>query len=68
MINAKTDRPAVCNALETLIVHEKWLEENSAALINALNEHGIQVYGDEKAVQWIQDAIPAGKPIGRTNI
>ncbi|MCJ8224148.1 glutamate-5-semialdehyde dehydrogenase [Bacillus paralicheniformis] len=61
MINAKTDRPAVCNALETLIVHEKWLEENSAALINALNEHGIQVHGDEKAVQWIQDAIPAGE-------
>lgn len=68
MINAKTDRPAVCNALETLIVHEKWLEENSAALINALNEHGIQVHGDEKAVQWIPGAIPAGKPIGRTNI
>ncbi|WP_457983593.1 glutamate-5-semialdehyde dehydrogenase [Bacillus paralicheniformis] len=61
MINAKTDRPAVCNALETLIVHEKWLEENSAALINALNEHGIQVYGDEKAVQWIPGAIPAGE-------
>ncbi|MGQ8882768.1 glutamate-5-semialdehyde dehydrogenase [Bacillus paralicheniformis] len=61
MINAKTDRPAVCNALETLIVHEKWLEENSAALINALNEHGIQVHGDEKAVQWIPGAIPAGE-------
>ncbi len=61
MINAKTDRPAVCNALETLIVHEKWLEENSAALINALNEHGIQVHGDEQAVQWIPGAIPAGE-------
>lgn len=61
MINAKTDRPAVCNALETLIVHEKWLEENSAALSNALNEHGIQVHGDEQAVQWIPGAIPAGE-------
>ncbi|MCY8008825.1 glutamate-5-semialdehyde dehydrogenase [Bacillus haynesii] len=61
MINAKTDRPAVCNALETLIVHEKWLEENSTALINALNEHGIQVHGDEKAVQWIPGAKPAGE-------
>ncbi|MER1290411.1 gamma-glutamyl-phosphate reductase, partial [Bacillus sp. C1(2022)] len=61
MINAKTDRPAVCNALETLIVHEKWLEENSAALINALNEHGIQVHGDEKAVQMIPGARPAGE-------
>ncbi|MED2976744.1 glutamate-5-semialdehyde dehydrogenase [Bacillus swezeyi] len=59
MINAKTDRPAVCNALETLLVHEQWLQENSAALITALQDHGIQVYGDEKALRHIPGAKPA---------
>ncbi|MBU8785099.1 glutamate-5-semialdehyde dehydrogenase [Bacillus glycinifermentans] len=61
LINAKTDRPAVCNALETLIVHEKWLKENSNALITAVSEHGIRVHGDEKAVRFIPDAKPAGE-------
>ncbi|MEC1437631.1 glutamate-5-semialdehyde dehydrogenase [Bacillus sonorensis] len=59
LINGKTDRPAVCNALETLIIHETWLEENKNALITALNEHGIRVHGDEKAIRFIPDAKPA---------
>ncbi|MDA1475131.1 glutamate-5-semialdehyde dehydrogenase [Bacillus changyiensis] len=56
LINAKTDRPAVCNALETLIVHEKWLEQNATELIEVLNKHQIQVHGDEKAVRFIPGA------------
>ncbi|WLR52845.1 glutamate-5-semialdehyde dehydrogenase [Bacillus tianshenii] len=57
LINAKTDRPAVCNAAETLVVHEKWLEANKDALIDALNEAGIGVHGDEAVVS----AIPGAK-------
>ena len=34
LVNAKTDRPAVCNALETVIIHKEWLEKNKEALIN----------------------------------
>ncbi|MGG3641701.1 glutamate-5-semialdehyde dehydrogenase [Bacillus gobiensis] len=59
MVNAKTDRPAVCNALETLIVHEDWLNVNHEALAKAFKEHGIQVHGDEKAVNVFPEAIPA---------
>ncbi|WP_026688950.1 glutamate-5-semialdehyde dehydrogenase [Alteribacter aurantiacus] len=58
-VNAKTDRPAVCNAAETLIVHRAWLTENKDALVSAFKEHGIGVYGCEKAVEEIEGAEPA---------
>lgn len=59
LVNAKTDRPAVCNAAETLIVHENWLKAHKDALIQALKEHHITVHGDTKVVKIIPDAIPA---------
>ncbi|MBM7097471.1 glutamate-5-semialdehyde dehydrogenase [Bacillus sp. H-16] len=58
-VNAKTDRPAVCNAAETLIVHSEWLSASKEALVSAFNEHGIGVYGCEKAVKEIEGAEPA---------
>ena len=61
LINAKTDRPAVCNAAETLVVHKDWLAENSTALITALKENNIQVHGDEHVLDIIPNAVPAGE-------
>jgi glutamate-5-semialdehyde dehydrogenase len=58
-LNAKTDRPAVCNALETLIVHREWLEAHKADLVKALQDNGIQTHGDESAVQLLPDCKPA---------
>ncbi|MYL50881.1 glutamate-5-semialdehyde dehydrogenase [Halobacillus litoralis] len=54
LVNAKTDRPAVCNAAETLVVHKEWLNDNKDALIAALKENNIAVHGDE----YILDIIP----------
>ncbi len=59
LINAKTDRPAVCNAVETLIVHKKWLEENQDALEKALAENNIKIHGDEHIVGTFKDAVLA---------
>lgn len=56
LVNAKTDRPAVCNALETVIIHKEWLDKNSEALNSTFNEHGISVHGDETALKFIPDA------------
>ncbi|ANC75708.1 gamma-glutamyl-phosphate reductase [Fictibacillus phosphorivorans] len=61
MENAKTDRPAVCNAAETFIFHEAWLNEH-AELVSALFEkHEIEVHGDEKAAELLPDVIPANE-------
>lgn len=59
LVNAKTDRPAVCNAVETVIVHEEWFESNKQVLIETFERNSISVHGDERTVSTIPNAIPA---------
>ncbi|MBM7703698.1 glutamate-5-semialdehyde dehydrogenase [Metabacillus iocasae] len=59
LVNAKTDRPAVCNAAETLIVHKNWLAKHKDALIETLKQNNIAVHGDEEAVRVIPGAVLA---------
>jgi glutamate-5-semialdehyde dehydrogenase len=59
LVNAKTDRPAVCNAIETVIIHQDWLEKNKESLIYTLEEYSISVHGDERALEVIPNAAPA---------
>ncbi|RRN66740.1 glutamate-5-semialdehyde dehydrogenase [Peribacillus simplex] len=47
VLNGKTQRPSVCNAIEGLLIHEKWFEENGNRILEILDEKGIEVYGDE---------------------
>lgn len=61
LVNAKTDRPAVCNAAETLIVQEDWLNLHKEVLIATLSEHDISVFGDEQVVSVIPNAKLAGE-------
>lgn len=50
MVDAKTDYPAACNALETLLVHEAHLRSKGAAkLVQAARTAGIQVFGGPRA-------------------
>jgi glutamate-5-semialdehyde dehydrogenase len=44
-LNAKTQRPSVCNACETIIVHREWGGLND--LLLALEEKGVTIHGDE---------------------
>jgi glutamate-5-semialdehyde dehydrogenase len=44
-INAKTHRPSVCNAAETLLLHEKW--PYVSELLQSLKERGVELRGDE---------------------
>lgn len=61
LINAKTDRPAVCNAAETVIIHEDWFAENKEAFVTKLAENNVTIHGDEKVVQSIDGAKLAGE-------
>lgn len=47
VINAKTQRPSVCNAIESLLIHEKWAEEHGRKLLNQLTEKGVELRGDQ---------------------
>ncbi len=46
-VNAKTQRPGVCNAAETVLVHESVAAEVIPALIKQLQEKGVEIRGDE---------------------
>ncbi|WP_066059511.1 glutamate-5-semialdehyde dehydrogenase [Robertmurraya korlensis] len=59
LVNAKTDRPAVCNALETAIIHKEWLAKNKDSFVEIINKHGITVHGDETAQNYIPNTVPA---------
>lgn len=59
LVNAKTDRPAVCNAVETVIVHMDWLKVNNQALKNTFEEHNIEIHADQEALQFFPSAVLA---------
>ncbi|MBG9465304.1 gamma-glutamyl phosphate reductase [Bacillus thuringiensis] len=49
IINAKTQRPSVCNAIETIVLHEKWAEKYGSELFSSLKDRGVELRGDQKA-------------------
>lgn len=57
IINAKTQRPAVCNALETLLVDRAVEESLLGALDRELKERGTQVRGCERALKYLQGEL-----------
>lgn len=51
IINSKCHRPSVCNAAETLLVHQKIAAEFLPLALKALNEQGVRLHGDSQAIQ-----------------
>jgi len=50
VINAKTQRPGVCNAAETLLVHEAIAADLLPLLLPQLAERGVEIRADERAL------------------
>ena len=48
MLNAKTQRPGVCNAAEKLLVHENIAKEFMPKVCEALKAKNVELRGDEK--------------------
>ncbi len=57
-LNAKVQRPGVCNAMETLLVDEAVAAEFLPRVAAAMKEAGVELRADERAREHI-DAIPA---------
>ncbi len=58
LINAKTQRPSVCNAVETLLVHADIAGSFVPKALQALAAHGVAVHGDPQVAAY-GDVIPA---------
>jgi glutamate-5-semialdehyde dehydrogenase len=50
VVNAKTQRPGVCNAAETLLVHERAAERFLPRIAGVLGEAGVVMRADERAL------------------
>ena len=55
VLNAKVQRPGVCNAAEKLLVHESIANEFLPTIVKALRENGVEVRGCEKAQAIVND-------------
>jgi glutamate-5-semialdehyde dehydrogenase len=65
-LNAKTQRPSVCNATETLLVHEQiapaWLPQ----MIQLLQAHGVEIRGCDRTCQLVNGITSATESDWRT--
>lgn len=59
VFNAKTQRIGVCNACESLVVHEKILDQFLPVLEKKLQEKNVELRADEKAANALEHAVPA---------
>jgi glutamate-5-semialdehyde dehydrogenase len=59
LIDGKTSRPGVCNALETLLVHRDIAENFLPRAAAALHERGVQFRGCERSRALVSEMQPA---------
>ncbi len=62
-INAKTHRPSVCNAAESLLVHEDVADEFLPKVLADLGSAGVLIHADERAGRAAQAAGTAYEPV-----
>ncbi|AUW93612.1 glutamate-5-semialdehyde dehydrogenase [Sulfobacillus thermotolerans] len=59
VINAKVSNPAVCNAAETVLVHQDIAEQLLPELAKALSAQGVQLHADSRALSLVPGAVLA---------
>lgn len=57
--NSKVQRPSVCNALETLLVHTASADRLIPPVLARLREAGVTIHADERTRSLFPDAVPA---------
>lgn len=47
-LNAKIQRPSVCNAIEKILIHENWFKQHGVDLLEKLKQNDVEIIADEK--------------------
>lgn len=58
ILNAKTQRSSVCNACESLLIHEGWLP-NAKDILEKLIRAGVKIHADQRIRELVPEADPA---------
>lgn len=53
-LNSKIQRPGVCNAMETLLVHKKFAEKHLSSLIDSFREAGVTIRGCDSTCKMVK--------------
>lgn len=61
VINAKTQRPSVCNAIESILIHENWFEKHGISLLEQLEKLQVKIIADDAVVSVFPNAILASE-------
>jgi glutamate-5-semialdehyde dehydrogenase len=61
VVNAKTQRPSVCNAAEKLIVHRAIAKSFVPEIVKRLRDRGVEVRGDDEALKLVPDMKKASE-------
>lgn len=61
VVNAKAQRPSVCNAAETVLVHAGAADRIVGPVVAALQGAGVTVHGDETVARLATDIVPANE-------
>lgn len=61
VVNAKTQRMGVCNALESLIVHRSIAQRFLPSVAEALRSRGVELRGDARVLEILPEATPASR-------
>ena len=59
ILNAKTQRVGVCNACESLVIHESICDSFLPKLYQALREKDVEIHADDRAFLEIDGCVPA---------
>ncbi len=59
VLDSKVQYPAVCNALETLLVHSAVADAFLPDMVEMFRGKGVEVRGDDRVLSIIPDAVPA---------
>ncbi|MDQ0223963.1 glutamate-5-semialdehyde dehydrogenase [Metabacillus niabensis] len=59
VINGKTQRPSVCNSIESLLIEENWFARYGKELLEAIHDRDVEIYGDEAVKSLFGAAKPA---------
>ena len=59
IFNAKTSRPSVCNAIETVLVHKTIAEKALPVIEKRLKEKQVEIRGCQTVCRILPDAVPA---------
>jgi glutamate-5-semialdehyde dehydrogenase len=58
ILNAKTQRPSVCNAAETMLVHTAIAADFLPRALEALQDAGVTIHGDTTVASYAEGVVP----------